>query len=511
MSQNPAGINHDGNIILSSFDLKIGNSRFKDDEWDLSPLFNAPQRLPVCRRLLKFQRISSKQICNTIKLYAYHELGCVKPQTVKGKIRSLIVFAQYCNVNGVNSFFDVTADIIFNYTKWLKKTGFSQQSGYANCYVIEELIRIGQVKGWDVPGSNIFAGRRAYDFWNPYREIDKKRTKPIPQDIFEKILRFAMNSELDILTKAGIIIQSQTGLRINEVLSICEGCVKPLEDGHFCLEVTLGKTVKGDPVMHLILVNELVVNAVHELECQTAKIRKKSGLKELFVFRGRTIRVCDPTSWSNHRLRSFIRRWDIRDSNGDLYHLNSHQFRATFVADLVKKKVPIAYIMKHFSHVSIEMTAHYLTLKQEEIKELYSRMIFQLDSKIAGYRAHDIKSRLREQFKGKTVEEIDTIISSLCDTMSFNPLPMGVCLYDFRRGNCTNGDGCFFYNCPNFITEVQFYPVLKKELDLMEMEMDRFKKLGRDRDRQRQYVKYKCLKPLVERLEAMINDEEKAN
>ena len=92
--------------------------------------------------------------------------------------------------------------------------------------------------------------------------------------------------------------------------------------------------------------------------------------------------------------------------------------------------------------------------------------------------------------------------------MSFNPLPTGVCLYDFRRGNCTDGDGCFFYNCPNYITEVQFYPILKDELDLLEKEMARLKKLDQEPAYQVQAVKYKYLKPLVESLEVQLNGKE---
>lgn len=53
---------------------------------------------------------------------------------------------------------------------------------------------------------------------------------------------------------------------------------------------------------------------------------------------------------------------------------------------------------------------------------------------------------------------IDSMIQNLAKSMSFNPLPTGVCLYDFRSGNCADGDGCFFYNCPNYITEARFSP-----------------------------------------------------
>ena len=274
------------------------------------------------------------------------------------------------------------------------------------------------------------------------------------------------------------------------------------------MEVTLGKTEKGEPIIHKVFINELVKNTIKELSDFTELLRKESGLKELFLVKNHGIRVLNVTKWNKNRLAHFIERWDIRDNKGELYPLTSHKFRATFVRELIKRKVPIAMIMKQYSHVSIEMTAHYLTLQEEEVKEIYSNMILSPESKIAGLRAKEIKGKLDDLFHGKTEDEIDDVITDLAKTMSFNPLPTGVCLYDFRRGNCTEGDGCFFYNCPNYITEVQFYPILKDELDLLEKEMARLKELGQEPAYQVQAVKYKYLKPLVESLEVQLNGKE---
>ena len=274
------------------------------------------------------------------------------------------------------------------------------------------------------------------------------------------------------------------------------------------MEVTLGKTEKGEPIIHKVFINDIVKDAIAELSEYTAELRKESGLKELFVIRNHEIRALNVAKWNENRLSHFIERYDIRDNKGELYPLTSHQFRATFVRELIKRKVPIAMIMKQYSHVSIEMTAHYLTLQEEEVKEIYSDMILSPESKIAGLRAKEIKGKLDDLFHGKTEAEIDNVITDLANTMSFNPLPTGVCLYDFRRGNCTDGDGCFFYNCPNYITEVQFYPILKDELDLLEKEMARLKELGHEREWQKQYIKYKYLKPLVESLEVQLNGKE---
>ena len=485
--------------------ITIGNSKFTDDIWDLSPFIYA-KTTKDSHKKITFSFIENEDIKLTVKLYAYYKLGKIKPQSIFNYIQGqLPIFIEYCNLNNISSFNEITKEIFLNYSLWLKEEkGIS--AGYIKSKIVEEIIKIGQIKGWNVTKTNIFVDFTSLDLWDLKKALKENRTKPIPEDIFDKILQCSLE-EKNILTKAGIIIQSQTGLRINEVLSIRQGCIHTTSDGYDYMEVTLGKTEKGEPIIHKVFINELVKNTVEELEKYTKELRKESGLKELFLVRNWGIQVLKVQGWGEKRLPNFIRTWDIRDNKGNLYPLKSHQFRTTFVRELIKQKVPIAHIMKQFAHVSIEMTSHYLTLKEEEVKEIYSDMILGKDSKIAGLRAKEIKSKLDEQFRGKTEQEVDDIVSNLSKSMSFNPLPTGVCLYDFRRGNCSDGDGCFFYNCPNYVTEVKFYSVLKQELDLMEKEMARYKELGQQRSWERQYVKYKYLKPLVDSLEEQINEE----
>lgn len=493
--------------------IMIGNSYYSDDVWDLRPFITA-KSTRESRKYIRFEYISDADMKETVKQYAYYKLGRIKPYTVRHYINaSLPNFIEYCILNGIHSFADVTLEDYLNFNLWVKdEKKVALQTGFRVCHVVEEIIRIGQIKGWNVPQFHLPKTETANQLWPTQKTMKTNKTKPIPEDVFDKILYHAVHVEKDVLTKAGIIIQSQTGLRINEVLSIREGCVKRTSDGYDYMEVMLGKTEKGEPIVHKVFTNDLVKDTIAELSEYTSELRKESGLKELFLCRIKSqnnkVAPYTLTHWNDKKLRFFIERHDIRDNKGELYPLTSHQFRATFVRELIKRKVPIAMIMKQYSHVSIEMTAHYLTLQEEEIKEIYSDMILSPDSKIAGLRAKEIKGKLDGLFHGKTEAEIDDVITDLAKTMSFNPLPTGVCLYDFRRGNCTDGDGCFFYNCPNYITEVQFYPILKDELDLLEKEMARLKELGHEREWQKQYIKYKYLKPLVESLEVQLNGKE---
>lgn len=486
--------------------IMIGNSCFTDDEWDLRP-FIIKKTTKDSHKYIRFDFIHNEDMKFTVKQYAYHKLGTIKPKSLRDYINGCLPnFIEYCSLNDIKSFADITQRDFLEFNLWLKETKkTSASAGYICSYVVEDLIKTGQIKGWNVPQNNIFRGVTSSQLWIKKSDFKKNKTKPIPEDIFNKILYHAVNDEKDILTKSGIIIQSQTGLRISEVLSIKEGCVKRNVDGNEYMEVELSKTEKGEPIVHKVFIDEFVSQTIAELSEHTEELRRESGLKELFLCKHcskhNAIGVYKDDKWSTYKLSSFVKRWNIRDNKGNLYPLKSHQFRATFVRELVKRKVPIAMIMKQYSHVSIEMTAHYLTLQSEEVKNIYADMVLSPDSKIAGLRAKEIKDKLNILFNGKTEEQISDVIEDLALTMSFNPLPTGVCLYDFRRGNCTDGDGCFFYNCPNYITEVKFYPILKSELDLMEQEMERLKLLGREREWQKQFIKHKYLKPLVESLE----------
>ena len=489
--------------------VMIGPSHFTDDIWDMRQFMPA-KTTSECNKYLKFYYIKNPNMKHIAKQYAYYKLGRVKPKSVQLYINGFLrPFFEFCEMNGIHRLSEMTREQFFEYNRWLKEDKkIAIISGSHSVHAVEEIIRIGQIKGWDVPNTNVLRGFSMMLLWDANPSKNRHKTKPIPPDVFDQILYHAVQNEKDILTKASIIIQSQTGLRIHEVLSIQQGCIKTTSDGYDYMEVRVGKTEKGEPVIHKVFINELVKMAVSELSDFTANLRYESGLKELFLIRRKKIHVSSMEAWNSSRLAPFIKRWNIRDSKGDLYHLTSHQFRATYVRELVKKKVPIALIMKQYAHVSLEMTAHYLTLQEEEVKEIYSDIILSPDSKIAGLRAKEIKDKLANLFHGKTREEIDDVISDLTQTMSFNPLPTGVCLYDFRRGNCTDGDGCFMYNCPNYITEVQFLPILKKELDLLETEMNRLKELGHERQWQVEYVKYKYLKPLVEELGTQLEEED---
>ena len=213
--------------------IMIGNSRYSDDIWDLKPFITA-KSTKESQKYIRFEYISDADMKKTVKQYAYYKLGKMKSQTVRAYINgNLPMFIEYCSINGIHSFADVTLEDYLNFNLWMKdEKKVATSTGFPVCHVVEEIIRIGQIKGWNVPQFHLPKTETANQLWNKKKSMKTNKTKPIPEDVFDKILYHAVHDEKDVLTKAGIIIQSQTGLRINEVLSIQEGCVKRTTDGY---------------------------------------------------------------------------------------------------------------------------------------------------------------------------------------------------------------------------------------------------------------------------------------
>lgn len=100
--------------------IMIGNSRYSDDIWDLRP-FIISKNLDLSKTSLRFRYISDTDMKETVKQYTYYKLGKTKPQTVRDYINAkLPMFIEYCSINGIHSFADITLEDYLNFNLWMK-------------------------------------------------------------------------------------------------------------------------------------------------------------------------------------------------------------------------------------------------------------------------------------------------------------------------------------------------------------------------------------------------------
>lgn len=135
--------------------IAIGSSNFTDYVWDLSP-FITSKTTKDSHKKINFEFIKNEDMKLTAKHYAYCKLGQIKPKTLFNYIQGqLPVFIEYCDLNNICSFNEITKEIFLNYSLWLKEEkGIS--AGYVKCKTVEEIIKTGQIKGWNVPQTNMF-------------------------------------------------------------------------------------------------------------------------------------------------------------------------------------------------------------------------------------------------------------------------------------------------------------------------------------------------------------------
>lgn len=95
--------------------IMIGNSNYNDDVWDLRPFITA-KSTAESKKYIRFEFIAYADMKETVKQYAYYKLGKTKPQTVEQYINgSLPMFIEYCSLNGIHSFSDVTLEDYLNF------------------------------------------------------------------------------------------------------------------------------------------------------------------------------------------------------------------------------------------------------------------------------------------------------------------------------------------------------------------------------------------------------------
>ena len=96
----------------------------------------------------------------------YYKLGQVKAQTVIGAMNSLTYFMRFCKANNIYSLAMITTQTLLLFATWLKaECDVGKRTSYLASYVVEDMIRVGQIKGWHTPKDDVLTGVTAKEIW----------------------------------------------------------------------------------------------------------------------------------------------------------------------------------------------------------------------------------------------------------------------------------------------------------------------------------------------------------
>jgi hypothetical protein len=489
-------------------------SRYSDMIWDLTPLLHDKRSSVYSLGRLNFNLLASKPLLiDPFKHFFYLRLAHVKPVTLANEYASLsgkiIAFMEEENLSSLAQF---NTALFMRFNQWLKHHYMTDTKQANNmCRISNTLYKILNMNtddGFcDLPQQPIRIETSLWDWWGANKQGALERQNgpddhSIPIGLWKSILQCAWN-EPDILqtfqsgkskglfrlnhAKFAILIQAHTGLRISEILYLKCGCAHQDQDGTFWLNVTIQKTER-EPYAHRIMIPKEIYELLHHLERLTEPLRDEA-IEKNYLFYLLSPRKGTTTSqrlvptpmesgkWNHSYLRVFLKRNNLaltffNRSNQEVT-LTSHCFRHTF-AKLAASEcdVNLVVLQTHFKHLSIEMTSHYVHRSKEELKQSYLQGMLNakylhtqgIEGEIFKHRLHSIQTSLNLSDK----------IDDLSKVFGINPLPFGMCLYDFKRGHCPNlgVQSCYTIGCKDFVTNETFLPNFMHEATLLERHIE---------------------------------------
>lgn len=352
-------------------------------------------------------------------------------------------------------------------------------------------------------GPTIAAFEAAYRDWEAARLIRQHDGVKTQLARFRKttrswVIRFAgADVNLAELTRAELfhvitvfrgacfaILAGLVGMRLSEIRSLKTTCLRRsvLRDGRVLLKVagTLYKTSRlegGEPAEWVAGWDE-PENPVRSAIEMLAAISPQHSESHLFYTKGHPQRAIG-NSQAAYLLSEFAKATTLDHE----WYFHPHQFRKTF-ARFVALSGPNAAValMRHFKHVSIQMTERYFPDDPELINDLIEAseelMAERLDSvfgadRLAGVKGEQIVAR-NSAYRGAAGEDAR---KSLVEMTMLDPSVLvifhvyGVCLYEKDLAKC-GGDGAKVglescMECPNSVVELEHLPFWSEQVDVI--------------------------------------------
>lgn len=464
-------------------DFKCGNSKFSDLEWDFNDVFDSNSQKSR-RFIIDFKIFKDKpEILIVVKKFIISQLNENKFSTVKRNFDGLIRFMKFVNeeIPMLDSFSELDEELLREYFYYLLNAKSKTTNEYLSetaikkaAFVIKEILILGSVRKWGVPVDTGFTQSLYEKIIINNQQLKKKaknslekvKNKITDQELIDEILAVAiddLNNNKNIIVTSAIIITSQLGLRLNELLDLEVNCIKLINKTKMLVYKTKKLEEEARTVRHPV--NELVEFAINEMTKYSKDLREEAKDNKLFLIKniytkGSPIVQVSLDNFNKNYIRPWIEFHNITYKDGQPLDFTSHTFRHIFATYSLSGGASLSTISRLMNHKSIRGTEHYTHLLEEDIQERFIEVMSK-GSILAGKKAPMMESRLKNDnpFKGKTMKQVDMIKKS----MKIQELPHGLCLHHPMRNEPCEGDGVCL-GCDNYITTPRFLDVHKSRL-----------------------------------------------
>lgn len=200
-------------------------------------------------------------------------------------------------------------------------------------------------------------------------------------------------------------------------------------------------------------------------------------------------------------IRWIIRKYDICDENGELWHFTIKQFRKTLAVRLIENGATTVELAYWLGHLCSDTAAkYYAEVRKKKLAELNTEF----------FRSKFELIMTGEQLENYTQEERRLLYTDFC--LGQRRVELGFCVRKVADGPCA--DRCSLYNCVNcrnLCTGKQYLPYWKGLLQEQEKLLDRLAEVYKSESitDYSEYLEYKQEYRLLESYQSVVNMIEK--
>lgn len=493
-------------VMINALPFKNNTIFFNDDYWDFSSFTG----LNIAKKDLKFNfnRINGEFKIELKKFVLVKILeNKTKISSIKRAFQDLSLYFNFLYGSHVYSIKDVTTDLLKIYLQTRENISalalrFSKQvllnfyAYYAANY--ENLLTSSMETLLDLGSIQAFMAIK-----------EQNKTPDIPGVYFDKLIQALITvlddpEESDAIKASAciILITSQTGLRISEVLSLEINSLKTIsiyggKEANY-LTYKTWKREKGENRYSIerTYVNQLTKKAYNLLSELHKNRRSKIKVpylytgnkllrdadyypvdanaflrfqKELYIHIHKYIPTVDLDSNSMINLhttkldQSYKRTLAKANLTGrTLTYPETRQYRVHVCTELYNKGVPLKYIQKFMGHLSSEMQGYYVRPKdqtQENVEFSQKTLSDLITGKLTllGSSSNDLTSKINDFISDnnfKIEKDLNTIVDTLMGKIPVRQKLGGVCIKASMLRECsidakTNEFYCAYGVCPN--------------------------------------------------------------
>lgn len=279
--------------------------------------------------------------------------------TVNSRTLNLGIFLRFLNGAAVSEINILTAS---RFKEFLDSKNYTERTRYTIWAAVS--VFLSAMDGYD----NIKINNPFYK--NYYTLGGRLDYEYIPDHVAKQLDRIFMDDSIPVHLRTVYWILRLIPSRIGEILGMKIDCLKPF-DGHFCLSIPTWKQNGGyrEPVIRIIHINDegisghllSLIRAQQKTALSYQGLVKKGKEDALLTHRQsmkhkdgriRYINVYWPLTYTQVRdnFRKICLDFNVRDKDGAIYNVTTHQFRHNGITDRLRAGFTLAQIAEMTGH-----------------------------------------------------------------------------------------------------------------------------------------------------------------